>query len=256
MRVIAFLNQKGGVGKTTSTLSIGAALSLCGFKVLLIDADPQGNLSQSAGFDEIGADELTTYDVIRGVDINSAIRTGFAAYDLLPTDIRLSAAEIELVDDKRRNYRLRAALDALSAPYDYVLVDCPPSLSVFSLMALTASTEVFIPVSAQYLPLKGVSQIVDTVELVRERFNPELEITGVFLTLYDERRNLDTDVRGVLSEYFGDKLFKTSISQNTKLGEAPSHGVDIFKYSPSSKGAKQYRALADEVINMKPQKER
>ena len=255
MKVLSFINQKGGVGKTTTALNLGAALSLCGFKVLLVDIDPQGNLSQSAGFDNISDDELTTYEVLKGGDVNAAIRSHGGRYDVLPADIRLSAGEVELVGDKKRNTLLRVALGKLSKPYDFVLVDCPPSLSILTLMALAASDEVIIPVQAQYLPLKGVSQIVDTVDLVRERFNPELEIGGVVLTFYDDRRNLDADVREALSGYFKKKVYKTTISQNTKLAEAPSHGEDIYAYSPTSKGAKQYKELAGEISrNMKPQK--
>ena len=255
MKVLSFINQKGGVGKTTTALNVGAALSLCGFKVLLVDIDPQGNLSQSAGFDEIGDNEPTIYEVLKGGDINAAIRSHAGRYDVLPADIRLSAGEIELASSKRRNELLRAALGNLRESYDFALVDCPPSLSVFTLMALSAADEVIIPVQAQYLPLKGVAQIVDTVELVKSRFNPGLEIGGVVLTFYDGRRNLDTDVLEALSGFFGKKVYKTTISQNTKLGEAPSHGKDIFEYSPTSKGAKQYRELAKEVSKgIKPQK--
>ena len=255
MKVISFINQKGGVGKSTSCLNIGAALSLCGFKVLLVDIDPQGNLTQSAGFGEIGDDEPTIYEVLKGGDVNAAIRSHAGRYDVLPADIRLSAGEIELATDKRRNTLLRAALGKLSESYDFALVDCPPSLSVFTLMALSAADEVIIPVQAQYLPLKGVAQIVDTVKLVKSRFNPGLEIGGVVLTFFDGRRNLDADVLEALSGYFGDKVYKTTISVNTKLAEAPSYGKDIFEYSPTSKGAKQYRELAGEVAkNKKPQK--
>ena len=255
MKVLSFINQKGGVGKTTTALNLGAALALCGFSVLLVDIDPQGNLSQSAGFDQIGDDELTTYEVLKGADVNAAIRSHAGRYDVLPADIRLSAGEIELATNKSRNTLLRGILGKLSKPYDFVLVDCPPSLSVLTLIALSAADEVIIPVQAQYLPLKGVSQIVDTVELVKSRFNDKLEIGGVVLTFFDGRRNLDADVLEALNGYFGDKVYKTSISVNTKLAEAPSFGKDIFEYSPTSKGAKQYRELAGEVArNMKPQK--
>ena len=255
MKVLSLINQKGGTGKTTTCINLGAALSLSGFSVLLVDIDPQGNLSQSAGFDNIGDHELTTYEVLKGGDINAAIRSHGGRYDVLPTDIRLSAGEIELVNNKTRNTLLRGALGKLSKPYDFVLVDCPPSLSIFTPIALSASDEVVIPVQAQYLPLKGVSQIVDTVKLVRERFNPSLQIGGVVLTFFDGRRNLDAEVLDALSGFFGKKVYKTTISVNTKLAEAPSYGKDVFEYSPTSKGAKQYRELAGEVSkNMKPQK--
>lgn len=254
MKVIAFINQKGGVGKTTTCLNVGAALALCGFECLLVDMDI-GDLSQSAGLTEIGDDELTVYEVLKGSDINAAIRSHNGRYDILPSDIRLSAGEIDFATDKKRNTLLRDALGKLSKTYDFVLVDCPPSLSVFTMIALSAADEVIIPVQAQYLPLSGVSRVVNTAELVKSRFNGKLEIGGVVLTYYDGRRNLDGDVLDALSGFFGDKVYKTTISTNTKLGEAPSHGKDIFEYSPTSKAAKQYRELAAEVAkNMKPQK--
>ena len=255
MRAISFLNQKGGVGKTTTCINLGAALSLCGLKCLLVDIDPQGNLSQSAGYDELADGDVTTYEVLNGEDINRAIHKR-DSYDILPTDIRLSAGEIEYINVDRRNYLLKDALSKLKTTYDFVLIDCPPSLNVFTLMALTAATEVIIPVQAQYLPLKGVAQIRDTVELVQERFNPKLSITGVLLTFFNERRSLDKDVLEVLEQAFEGKVFKMRISTNTKIAEAPSHGKDVISYSRNSKGAIQYRALAEELLNMKPQGER
>ena len=250
MRIITLLNQKGGTGKTTTAINVGAALSLCGLKVLLVDLDPQGNLSQSAGFDELSDGDVTTYEVLKGEDINRAIKTKHvkAPYDVLPTDIRLSAGEIELVNVDRRNYLLRDALSKLKKSYDFVFIDCPPSLNIFTLMALTAATEVIIPVQAQYLPLKGVAQIRDTVELVRDRFNKSLKIGGVVLTFFDERRNLDKDVLEALEQAFEGKVFKTKISTNTKIAEAPSYGKDVINYSINSKGSVQYRALADEIL--------
>jgi len=258
LKIITLLNQKGGTGKTTTAINTGAALSRCGLKCLLIDIDPQGNLSQSAGFDELSEGDVTTYEVLKGADINKAIRTKHTAkgaYDVLPTDIRLSGAEIELANADRRNYLLKDALDGLKKTYDFIIIDSPPSLSIFTVMALSACTEVIIPVQAQYLPLKGVAQLIDTVELVQERFNPELEIGGVLLTFYDERRNLDKDVLEALEQAFEGKVFETKIAQNTKLAEAPSHGKDIIDYCIQSKGSTQYRQLAEEIIQkMRPQK--
>lgn len=258
MRVISLINQKGGTGKTTTCINTGAALSLCGFKCLLIDIDPQGSLSQSAGYDDLGEGDLTVYEVLKGADINQAIRTkrdSKIAYDVLASDIRLSAGEIELVNDPKRNYLLKESLEKLKKKYDFVLIDCPPSLNIFTLMALTAANEIIIPVQAQYLPLKGVAQIVDTVNMVKLHYNPDILICGVLLTFFDERRNLDKDVLDALKEAFGDKVFKTTISTNTKIAEAPSHGQDILSYSANSKGATQYKHLALELTkNMKPQK--
>ena len=169
MRVITLLNQKGGTGKTTTAINAAAGLSRCGLKCLLVDIDPQGNLSQSAGFDDLYETDLTTYEVLQGEDINRAIKTKRVkdAYDILPTDIRLSAAEIELVQAERRNYLLKDALGKLKKSYDFIIIDSPPALNILTLMALTAATEVIIPVQAQYLPLKGVAQLRDTVELVK-----------------------------------------------------------------------------------------
>ena len=249
MRIITLLNQKGGTGKTTTTINVGAALARSGREVLLVDMDPQGNLSQSAGFDELSDGDATTYEVLKGADINGAVKTKHdrASYDILPTDIRLSAGEIELVSVDRRNYLLKDALSYLKKSYDYILIDCPPSLNVFTIMSLTAATEVIIPVQAQCLPLKGVAQIRDTVALVRDRFNKSLQIGGVVLTFFDERRNLDRDVLEVLEQAFGGKVFKTKISTNTKIAEAPSYGKDVINYSYTSKGSLQYRALAEEI---------
>jgi chromosome partitioning protein len=248
MRIITLLNQKGGTGKTTTCINVGAALSRCGLKCLLIDIDPQGSLSSSGGFDELSDGDMTTYEVLNGEDINRAIKSSKNGYDMLPTDIRLSAGEIELVNADRRNYLLKDALSKLKKSYDFVLIDCPPSLNIFTLMALTAATEVIIPVQAQYLPLKGVAQIRETVELVKERFNPELEVGGVLLTFYDERRNLDKDVLEALEQAFEGKVYETKISQNTKIAEAPSYGKDVINYSINSKGSVQYRALAAEIL--------
>ena len=254
MRVIALINQKGGTGKTTTAINVGSALSRCGLKCLLVDIDPQGNLSQSSGYDELEDGDITTYEVLKGVSILSGIEEG--GYDVLPTDIRLSAAEIELGSNDEDKYLLKNALKRVEDRYDVVIIDSPPSFNILSLMALTAATEVIIPVQAMYLPLKGVAQLRETIELVKEQFNPELEIAGVLLTFFDGRRNLDKDVLEALEQAFEGKVFKTKISQSTKIAEAPSYGKDVIAYSPSSKGAKQYIALAKEIKNMKPQRKR
>ena len=246
MRIITFLNQKGGVGKTTSCLNVGAALSLCGFKCLLIDIDPQGSLSQSAGLDDLADGDVTTYEMLAGEDINTAIHRR-DLYDIVPTDIRLSGGEIDFISHDRRNYLLRDALSRLRRRYDFVLIDCPPSLSIFSVMALTAASEVIIPVQAQYLPLKGLAQLTDTIELVRARFNSDLKITGILVTFFDKRRNLDEEALEVLEQAFGSKVFKTKISQNIKVAESPGHGQDIITYCKASIGAKQYTELAKEI---------
>lgn len=249
MRVIAFINQKGGVGKTATCHNVGAALASCGLDVLLVDLDPQGSLTQSAGLDDLTDEALTVYEVLAGADVNAAIQTKTTStkYDVLPADIRLSAGEIELVNADRRNFLLRDALGRIRKQYDYILIDCPPSLNIFSLMALTAATEAIIPVQAQYLPLKGVAQLRDTINLVRQRFNPALKIAGVLLTFFDDRRTLDKDVQEALEQAFKSRVFNTKIRQYTKIAIAPSYGTDILSFSARSAAAAQYRLLAEEI---------
>lgn len=262
MEILAFVNQKGGVAKTTSCLNIGAALATMGKSVLLIDLDPQGSLSKCAGFRELG-DDPTTYEVIKGeADINKAIKTklfalehpnGEAAiikdsYDILPTDIRMSGAEIELISVPGRDTLLKEALEGIKKPYDYILIDCSPSLNILTLMALTAATSLIIPVAAQYMPLDGMAQLLATVELVKKRLNKGLSIGGVIVTMYDGRRSLDRQVIEAIKAKFPKETFETIVKYNTALAEAPSYGLDIFHYKPISTGAAAYAALANEII--------
>lgn len=251
MRVITLLNAKGGTAKTTTALNVGAALSLCGFKVLLIDMDSQGSLSISAGYDDLKADDVTIYEVLKGSgDINKALRTkqGRTAYDIIPADIRLSAGEVEFVQARRRNYLLRDALGKLRTTYDYIIIDCAPSLNILTLNALAAATEVLIPVQANYLPLKGVQALREAVEAVSENFNSDLTIGGVLLTFYDGRRKLDREIREALKEAFEGKVYDTTISTSVKLAEAPIYGKDVLDYAFMSKSSTQYQALAQEII--------
>lgn len=252
MEIIAFVNQKGGVAKTTTCLNVGAGLSFCGFKCLLVDLDPQGNLSTSLGLTP-GDDDLTTYEVLKGSDINQAIKPG--KYDVLPTDIRLSGAELELASTAGRDFLLKEALENLKTKYDYILIDCAPSLNILTLMALTASNEIYVPVKADYLGLNGIAQLLETVDLVKKRLNTKLKIGGVILTFYDSRRGLDQEVIESLRKKFGDIVFKTAISNNIKLAEAPSHYKDIFTYAPNCNGAQQYKALVDEIIHETTERE-
>jgi len=250
MKIISFVNQKGGVAKTTSALNTGAALAIEGKRVLLIDLDPQGSLSKSAGFRNLGGDP-TTYEVIKGdVDINDAIKTkeAVAPYDVLPTDIRMSGAEIELISVPGRDTLLKEALDGLKQPYDYVLIDCSPSLNILTLMALTASNSVIIPVAAQYMALDGMAQLLPTIELVQKRLNKGLYIGGVLITLYDSRRNMDKGIIEAIRQKFITETFSTIVKVNSKIGEAPTYGKDIFEYAPKSAGAETYRAIAKELI--------
>lgn len=248
MRVISFVNQKGGVAKTTSAVNVGVSLADQGRKVLLVDLDAQGSLSISTGLREIGSDELTTYEVLKGRDIREAVRTLSDDLSVLPTDIRLSGAEIELSSVPGREFLLREALSVYNDVFDYVLIDCPPSLGVLTLIALTASDGVIVPVKADYLALKGMSQLVDVINVVKRRMNPGLEIVGVIATFFDSRRKLDQQIVEQIETFFPGKLFETKISQNTALAEAPSQGKNIFEYDSRSKGAQQYRTLAEELI--------
>lgn len=250
MKIISFVNQKGGVAKTTSALNVGAALAMAGKSVLLIDLDPQGSLSKCAGFRSLD-DDPTTYEVIKGdADINQAIKTkqAVAPYDILPTDIRMSGAEIELISVPGRDTLLREALDGLKRTYDYVLIDCSPSLNILTLMALTASNSVIIPVAAQYMPLDGMAQLLPTVELVKKRLNKGLKIGGVIVTMYDSRRSLDKGIIEAVKAKFPTEVFSTVVRNNSKLAEAPTYGKDIFEYAPKSSGAEAYRAIAQEII--------
>lgn len=250
MKVLAFVNQKGGVAKTTSAINIGAALAIEGKRVLLVDLDPQGSLSKCAGFRNID-DDPTTYEVIKGdVDINQAIKTkqAVAHYDVLPTDIRFSGAEIELISVPGRDTLLREALEGLKTSYDYVLIDCSPSLNILTLMALTAANSVIIPVAAQYMPLDGMAQLLPTVELVKKRLNKGLKIGGVIVTMYDSRRSLDKGIIEAVKDKFSTEVFSTVVRNNSKLAEAPTFEKDIFEYAPKSSGAEAYRAIAQEII--------
>ena len=250
MKILAFVNQKGGVAKTTSALNIGAALAIEGKKVLLIDLDPQGSLSKCAGFRNID-DEPTTYEVVKGdVDINQAIKTkqGVASYDIVPTDIRFSGAEIELISVPGRDTLLKEALEGLKTEYDYILIDCSPSLNILTLMALTAANSVIIPVAAQYMPLDGMAQLLPTVELVKKRLNKGLKVGGVIVTMYDSRRSLDKEIIDAVKKKFPTETFKTVVRNNSKLAEAPTFGKDIYEYAPKSSGAEAYSAIAKEII--------
>lgn len=250
MKVISFINQKGGAGKTTTAINTAAALvRFHGKKVLLIDVDPQGNATTSAGF---AAEECaavpTVYEVLKGdADVNDTIRATAAGFDLLPTDIRQSGAEIELSSAAGRDFLLREAIDEIKKTYDYVLIDCPPSLSVITLMALTASNSVIIPVS-QFLSLNGTRQLLDTIGIVKKRMNPNIDICGVVATVFDGRKNLDRDVLESIRDAFGEKVFQTKIRNNVSLAEAPAFGQDVFSYKPESAGAADYKALTDEII--------
>lgn len=248
MAILTFVNQKGGVGKTTCCLNVGAGLTQRGKRVLLIDTDPQGNLSISAGI-KLKDGEPTVYEVLKGsASINDAIKQQGGGYDVLPADIMLSGADIELASVPGREMILKEAIAQLNREYDYILIDCPPSLSIITLMGLTASSSVIVPVQAHYLALNGIAQLVDTIKLVKKRMNPQLEIGGVIVTQYDSRKILNREVYESLVNAFPGKVFNTTITNSVALAEAPSYGKDIFQYKPTCSAAAQYEALVDELL--------
>ena len=247
MRIISLVNQKGGVGKTTTTNNLGASLVKAGKRVLLIDLDPQANLSYSLGVR--GEDYKSVYEVLRGTaKLKDIILTHKNGVDIAPSHINLSGVELELASQVGREQILKDAIKEIADNYDYILIDCAPSLGVITLNALVASKEVFIPVQTEVLALQGMSKLLSTIELVRDRLNEELEVTGVIGTMYDSRKSLSKEVIDTLNEHFSGKLFKTLIRSNVSLAESPSSGVDIITYKADSYGAKDYQALAEEVI--------
>ena len=246
MTTIALINQKGGVGKTTSTINLGAGLAMLGKSVLLVDLDPQAHLTYGLG---IQAHELdyTVYEVLKGeVEAQETILRR-NALEVLPSSLGLSAAEMELSGMAGREFLLKEALATLP-PRDFVLLDCPPSLGLLTLNALTAAQEVFIPLQTEFLALQGMSKLIDTVNVVKKRLNPDLTISGIIGTQFDGRKNLNREVVDKIREYFADKLFETLIHDNVALAEAPSYGQTIFEYRPDCRGAQDYLALSREAV--------
>jgi chromosome partitioning protein len=247
-KTIVFVNQKGGVGKTTSAINLGAYLAQAGKKVLLIDFDPQSNLTSGVG-GEKGAKGI--YEVISGQATlrEVIVRTKVENLHLAPSTIDLSGATVELVNKPSMNFYLKEALAGVREDYDYLLVDCPPSLGVLTLNGLAAADEVFIPLQCEYYALEGLSLILQTVSKVQKGLNPRLRIGGIIFTMYDQRTRLAQDVVQQVTGYFKDKVFKTIIPRNVRLSEAPSHGVPICEYDPACVGARSYQKLAEEVIS-------
>ena len=247
-KIIAFVNQKGGVGKTTTVINVAAQIATDNHKVLLLDMDPQGNASSGLGI--VDHQHLTTYDVIcNGQDISEAIiKTHVAKLDILPSNSNLAGAEIDLVAKKNREFILSNSLKQLN--YDFILIDCPPSLGLLTINALTAATDIIIPVQAEYYALEGLSQLLNTIQAVKGSTNPNLELLGIVITMFDKRNSLSDQVQKELENYFGDKLLNNSIPRNVRLAEAPSYGRTIYEHDKWSKGARSYKALTREILNL------
>ena len=247
-RIIAFANQKGGVGKTTSAVNVAASLGALGRRVLLVDLDPQGNGTSGVGIDKNKL-ELSSYEVLlEGAPAEKAIRkTPFQGLSCLAANVNLAGAEILLATSEARERALKKALEPLADQYDYVIIDCPPSLGMLTLNALAAAREIIVPMQCEYYALEGLSQLLYTVDLVRERYNRHLRLGGVILTMYDGRLNLSLAVAAEIKRYFPDRVFRTTVPRNVRLSEAPSHGKPVLYYDPHSKGAQAYREIAQEI---------
>ncbi|WP_300424563.1 ParA family protein [uncultured Thalassolituus sp.] len=246
--IFAIANQKGGVGKTTTAVNLAASLAATKRRVLLIDLDPQGNATMGSGVDKYDL-EQSMYEVLTGecAAIDAVQRSEAAGFDVLPANGDLTAAEVELMEVERRERRLAAALEPLKSSYDYILIDCPPSLNMLTLNALVAAQGVLIPMQCEYYALEGLSALIQTITSIQTGPNPALEISGLIRTMYDPRNSLTNDVSEQLAAHFGDRLFTSVIPRNVRLAEAPSHGVPVLIYDKSSRGAMAYLALAGEL---------
>ena len=249
-RIIAVANQKGGVGKTTTAINLSSCLASLGKKVLAIDMDPQGNMTSGLGIDKNEV-KYTVYDLILGqVDIKKVIcKNALENLDILPTNIDLSAAEIELIGVEEKEFIIQKEVDKIRENYDFIIIDCPPSLSMLTINAMTTANSVLVPIQCEYYALEGLSQLIHTIDLVKERLNPELKIEGVVFTMYDARTNLSLQVVENVKDNLQQTIYKTIIPRNIRLAEAPSHGLPINLYDPKSSGAESYMLLAEEVIN-------
>ncbi len=249
-RIIAIANQKGGVGKTTTAINLSAAIAVKGKKVLVIDSDPQGNTTSGFGVDKNELDN-TIYELLLGeCSVHDCIlKEVMPNISILPANVNLAAAEIEMIGVDKKEYILKNEIDWIKDDYDYIMIDCPPSLSMLTVNAMTTANTVLVPIQCEYYALEGLSQLIHTVNLVKERLNPELDMEGVVFTMYDSRTNLSSQVVDNVKSHLKQKVYHTVIPRNIRLAEAPSYGMPINMYDPKSAGAESYAALADEVMS-------
>lgn len=255
-KAIAIFNQKGGVGKTTTNINLAACLAIKGKRILVLDIDPQGNTTSGMGISKKNL-EYSTYDVLIDEDIDikeCIIKTRVKGMDIIPASSDLAGAEIELVGQKGRESRLKNALNQIRDDYDYIFIDCPPSLGLLTINSLTAVDSVLIPIQCEFYALEGVSQLMSTIDLVKKNMNPDLEIQGVILSMFDGRTNLSIQVVQEVKKYFKNKVYSTVIPRNVRLAEAPSYGMPITEYDPKSKGAEAYREFAEEFIELEEER--
>lgn len=249
-KAIAIFNQKGGVGKTTTNINLAACLAIKGKKILIIDIDPQGNTTSGVGISKRDLD-VTTHEILVEDDQHpedAVIATGIKNLDIMPASVQLAGAEVELIQLTGRDKRLKKAIDHLKPQYDYIFVDCPPSLGLLTINSLTAVDSVLIPIQCEFYALEGVSQLMSTIDIVKKNTNPDLEIQGVILSMFDGRTNLSIQVVEEVKKYFREKVYTTVIPRNVRLAEAPSHGMPIIQYDPKSAGAIAYMEFADEFL--------